>query len=241
MSARWGFVSLLKGRECHNQLFESRNMRLPELYIYFLRLKPLSCQSAEDRETRATLTTTKRRTFTSRKRKSVQKSLLTFSEQGPGPLRALLFWDICTLLLKLKGSRWNRGHHVLQIVASFLHSTQLNEVVLCHAPSPPGAVSAARHTDKLCRHLPCAATRSTSPTVFIIFYFCNACLFWVSSYLFLKKQNKSYFHLQVAQSDSVHRFWIWFEWRDLFCCIFLLLSVVCYIPQCFSGFGLVFI
>lgn len=85
----------------------------------FLRLKLPSCRSAEDLETRATSTTTKRRTFASHKQKSVQKSLLTFSQE---PIRFPRLWDICTLMRVI---RWNWGHPVLLTIASFLHSTRL--------------------------------------------------------------------------------------------------------------------
>lgn len=44
------------------------------------RSKLLSCQNAEDQETQVILTTTKKRTSTSHRQKSVQKSLLSSSE-----------------------------------------------------------------------------------------------------------------------------------------------------------------
>lgn len=72
------------------------------------RLKLPSCQSAEDQETQATLMTMKRRRSVYRKQKSVQKSLLTSSERARVPIRALVFWDICTPMrvkMELRPSR----------------------------------------------------------------------------------------------------------------------------------------
>lgn len=112
---------------------------------YFFRLKLPSCRSAEDLETRATSTTTKRRTFASHKQKSVQKSLLTFSQD---PSRFPRLWDICTLMRVI---RWNWGHPVLLTIASFLHSTRLKRGRFF--AMPPGAAGTDLHTGKLCRHL----------------------------------------------------------------------------------------
>lgn len=60
-----------------------------------------------------------------RKQKSVQKSLLTSSERARVPIRALVFWDICTPMrvkMELRPSR-------AQTNASFLQSTQPNELL----------------------------------------------------------------------------------------------------------------
>lgn len=71
----------------------------------FLRSKPLSCQSAEDRETRVTSTTTKRKRSTSRKQKSVRKSLQSSSECARVPPGLTLFFGIFALSGGLRRSR----------------------------------------------------------------------------------------------------------------------------------------
>lgn len=122
------------------------------IFLCILRLRPPSCQSAEDQETRATLTTTKRKTSTSHKQKSVQKSLLTSSEWARVP-SGLTCFGIFALSW---GLRWNRGRHVFKTNASFLHSTQLNEVLLAMILR---AVSTNLYTGTLCRHPSCCNTK----------------------------------------------------------------------------------
>lgn len=132
----------------HQSLFGIFKVNIRKQFLIFfcvLRSKPPSCQSAEAQETRVTLTTTKRRTFTSHKRKSVQKSLLISSEWARVP-SGLTCFGIFALSW---GLRWNWGHHVFNTNASFLHSTQLNEVLLAMILR---AVSTNLYTGTLCRH-----------------------------------------------------------------------------------------
>lgn len=83
-----------------------QNEKLMSFHI--LRLKRPSCQSAEDRETQATSTTTRRRRSVCRKQKSVRKSLLTSSERAGVPSGL-----VCFGIFALRwGLRWNWGHHV---------------------------------------------------------------------------------------------------------------------------------
>lgn len=86
-----------------------------------LRWKRLFCQSAEDPETRVTSMITKRRMFTSRRRKSARKSLPIFSRRAGLPSGLTCFEETCTLL---GGSKWNRGGILSKQnkKSSFLHS-----------------------------------------------------------------------------------------------------------------------
>lgn len=133
-------------------------------HFCILRLKPPSCQSAEDQETRATLTTTKRRTFVSHKQKSVQKSSLSSSEWARVP-SGLTCFGIFALSW---GLRWNWGRHVLETNASFLHSTQLNEVLLAMILR---AVSTNLYTGTLCRHPSCCNTKILDHVLIFFFFF----------------------------------------------------------------------
>lgn len=79
----------------------------PYLFMFSnLRWKRLFCQSAEDPETRVTSMITKRRMFTSRRRKSARKSLPIFSRRAGLPSGLTCFEETWTLL---GGSKWNRG------------------------------------------------------------------------------------------------------------------------------------
>lgn len=76
------------------------------LLIYCnLRWKRLFCQSAEDPETQVTSTITKRRTSTSRRRKSAQKSLPIFSRRAGLPSGLTYFEETCTLLGEVEQRR----------------------------------------------------------------------------------------------------------------------------------------
>lgn len=101
----------------------------PFLFMFSnLRWKHLFCQSAEDPETQVTSTITKRKMFTSRKRKSAQKSLPIFSRRAGLPSELMCFEETCTLL---GGSKWNRGIILSKqkkiLIPSF---QQLNEVLV---------------------------------------------------------------------------------------------------------------
>lgn len=121
-------------RYCHNEENKENNLyvgckisHFQSLIFSKLRLKLLSCQSAEAPETQVTLMTTKRRTSTSHKRKSARKSLPIFSGHAGLPSGLTRLGKMCTLLGAL---RWNRGIILSKQNASFLHSTQLNKVLL---------------------------------------------------------------------------------------------------------------
>lgn len=140
--------------------------------FYVLRLKPPSCRSAEDQEIRATLMTTKKRTFVSRKQKSVQKSLLSSSEWARVP-SGLKCFGIFALSW---GLRWNWGRHMFKTNVSFLHSTRLNEVLLAMILR---AVSTNLYTGTLCRHPLCCNTEILDHFLIFcllsfVFYVCHS-------------------------------------------------------------------
>ena len=83
-------------------LVYSTNIHCSKMHYSCFRWKLPSCQSAEDRGTRAISTTTKRRMSASQKRKSVQKSLQSSSEWAKGPIRAHMQWDILCTHLRVK-------------------------------------------------------------------------------------------------------------------------------------------
>ncbi len=140
------------------------------IFFIVLRLKRPSCQSAEDLETQATLTTMKRRTSMCHKQKSVQKSLLTSSAWARVP-SGLTCFGIFALSW---GLRWNRGHHMFKTNASFLHSTQLNEVLLAMILR---AVSTNLYTGTLCRHPSCCNTKILDHVfIFCLFFFSSVLL-----------------------------------------------------------------
>lgn len=95
------------------------------------------------------------------------------------------------------GLRWNRGRHVFKTNASFLHSTQLNEVLLAMILR---AVSTNLYTGTLCRHPLCCNTKILDhvfifclfPFVFFFFVLCLPPLKKPSfSNNYLKKQNEN--------------------------------------------------
>lgn len=114
---RIGYVNAKKQAQLEqNIIYIYKRQPLPDTFKFIirkkipvsfsvLRSKPLSCQSAEDRETQVTLTTTKRRTSTSHKQKSVQKSLLSSSECARVPPGLACFWKFALSW----GLRWSRG------------------------------------------------------------------------------------------------------------------------------------
>lgn len=70
-----------------------------------------------------------------------------------------MFWDICTLL----GVKVDQRHYVFETYASFLHSTQLNGVLLAMILC---AVSTNLYADT-----PCAATQKILDNVLMFFLF----------------------------------------------------------------------
>lgn len=101
----------------------------PYLFMFSnLRLKRLFCQSAEDPETRVTSMITKRRMFTSRRRKSARKSLPIFSRHAGLPSGLTCFEETCTLL---GGVEVEQRRHTFKTKKILIPSfQQLNEVLL---------------------------------------------------------------------------------------------------------------
>lgn len=186
--------------------------------FYVLRLKPPSCRSAEDQEIRATLTTTKRRTFVSRKQKSVQKSLLSSSEWARVP-SGLKCFGIFALSW---GLRWNWGRHMFKTNVSFLHSTRLNEVLLAMILR---AVSTNLYTGTLCRHPLCCNTEILDHFLIFcllsfVFYVCHSresSLLLISIQVIIWKTTWKLILIQFS-SFKWHKEWlIVFSWYCTFC------------------------
>lgn len=120
------------------------------------RLKLPSSQSAGDLETRATLTTTKRRTFVSHKQRSVQRSLQSSSEEARVP-SGLSCFSIFALCLRVKS-----GTEVImcskQMPSSFIPHSWMRSFL------PWSCVQLALiYTQAHYAHTRCAASQSTRP------------------------------------------------------------------------------